>query len=74
MEFKKDRVVLGDNFLRRDTFKSIMQRIKEQKMKNIVIIGGSHSGFSCAWMLLKGPATFQHNSAIKCSFNSFPGA
>jgi hypothetical protein len=22
----------------------------------VVIIGGSHSGFSCAWMLLNGPA------------------
>lgn len=50
--------MLADHVLRRDYFKSILARIKEQKLKKIVIVGGSHSGFSCAWMLLKGPATF----------------
>jgi hypothetical protein len=29
---------------------------KERKKLNIVIIGGSHSGFSCAWILLNGPS------------------
>lgn len=29
---------------------------KEKKKLKIVIIGGSHSGFSCAWILLNGPA------------------
>ena len=51
--------------MRRDHFKSIMTRIKEQKLKKIVIVGGSHSGFSCAWMLLNGPATYNKNISIK---------
>ena len=25
----------------------------------MVIIGGSHSGFSCAWLMLHGPAMYQ---------------
>lgn len=40
-----------------------MQRIKEQNLKKIVIIGGSHSGFSSAWMLLNGPAAYYKNNA-----------
>jgi hypothetical protein len=26
----------------------------------VIIIGGSHSGFSCAWMLLNGPAAHKY--------------
>jgi hypothetical protein len=74
----KERYVLGDHFLRRDYFKSIITRIKEQKLKKIVIVGGSHSGFSCAWMLLNGPATYNKNLSIKPATSRFqlhpPGA
>ena len=31
-------------------------------MKNIVIVGGSHSGFSSAWMLLHGPTLYCKNN------------
>ena len=41
-----------------------IKRIKEMKMKKIVIIGGSHSGFSAAWMLLNGPADLWHNTVL----------
>jgi len=41
-----------------------MQRIKENKYKNIVIVGGSHSGFSSAWMILNGPASYCRNNSI----------
>ena len=37
--------------------------LNEKKTKKIVIIGGSHSGFSCAWMLLNGPAAYYQNNA-----------
>jgi len=40
-----------------------MNMIKEKNLKKIVIIGGSHSGFSCAWMLLNGPAAYYNNNA-----------
>ena len=48
----KEKVIISDHFLKRDVYKSIMTRIKSQNLKNIVIIGGSHSGYSCAWMIL----------------------
>ena len=74
----KDKYILADHLLRRDHFKSIMSRIKDQKLKKIVIVGGSHSGFSCAWMLLKGPATYNSNLVVKPVTNRFmehpPGA
>jgi hypothetical protein len=37
-----------------------------------VIIGGSHSGFSAAWLLLNGPATFNSNNSIDKKDESFP--
>ena len=38
--------------MKRDIYKKTIAQIKEQKLKKIVIIGASHSGFSCAWLLL----------------------
>ena len=35
----------------------------EDRPKKIVIVGGSHSGFSCAWMLINGPASHVNNAA-----------
>lgn len=64
----KEKVILADHFLRKDLFKTTMTKIKENKLKNIVIIGGSHSGFSCAWMMLNGPATYNHNTSVKSKF------
>ena len=49
-------------FLKKETFKSTIEKINEKKMKNIVIIAGSHSGFSTAWLLLNGPATYNKNN------------
>jgi hypothetical protein len=40
-----------------------MEKIHFNKMKKIVIIGGSASGFSAAWLLLNGPGL--HESNIK---------
>ena len=41
-----------------------MRRIKVEKKRRIVIIGGSHSGFSAAWMLLNGPSSVLKNTRI----------
>jgi hypothetical protein len=40
-----------------------MKRLNESRTKKVVIIGGSHSGFSCSWMLVNGPATYYNNNA-----------
>lgn len=52
-------------FLKKDCFKQTMEKINEKKLKNIVIIAGSHSGFSAAWLMLNGPATYNKNNQIK---------
>ena len=44
-----------------------VERIKNLNKKKIVIIGGSHSGFSTAWILLNGPADILHNTHVKPS-------
>ena len=62
---KKDKIILSDVFLRKDGFKKIMQRIKDENLKNIVIIGGSHSGFSAAWIMLNGPCDLLNNTHVK---------
>jgi len=58
MQDRKDQVLLGDDFLKRDIYKATMEKINTNKLKKIVIIGGSHSGFSAAWLMLNGPATY----------------
>ena len=60
----KEKVILSDDFLKIDKYKEVMKTICEKKLKNIVIIGGSHSGFSCAWLILNGPASYKHNNSI----------
>jgi hypothetical protein len=57
------KVIASDEFLRCEGFKRHIGRVAQAKTKRVVIIGGSHSGFSCAWMLLNGPATYQKNNA-----------
>jgi len=59
---RKDRVLLSDHLLKQKNLKDIINRINEKKIRNIVIVGGSHSGFSAAWLLLYGPADIHHNS------------
>jgi len=74
---RKDKVLMAGSFLKRDMFKATMERIKQEDIKNIVIVGGSHSGFSSAWMMLHGPATFCKNNSLGPSaskFKSFPDA
>lgn len=58
MNDRKEQVLLGDDFLKRDIYKATMEKINTNKYKKIVIVGGSHSGFSAAWLMLNGPATY----------------
>ena len=58
-----EKAIPSDSLLRSQVYMQTMRRIKEQNLKKIVIIGGSHSGFSCAWMLLNGPAAYYKNNA-----------
>ena len=60
----RSKVILSDDFLKIDKYKETMKLISEKKLKNIVIVGGSHSGFSCAWLILKGPASYKFNNSM----------
>ena len=71
---RRQRVILADQFLRRSTYVATMQWIHEKKLKNIVIIGGSASGFSSAWLILNGPASYKRNNALKAKPPNIPKA
>ena len=65
--FMKDRrhdLLTSDYCLQKTGFYDLVKRIKEFNKKKIVIIGGSHSGFSTAWLLLNGPADILHNTHV----------
>jgi len=53
----KDKLMTADYFLRREGFDSFINTLnKNTEKRKIVIVGGSHSGFSAAWLLINGPA------------------
>jgi hypothetical protein len=74
LRHSQQKVVLADEFLRQDGYTRTMTDICENKLKNIVIIGGSASGFSCAFTMLHGPATFNSNNSRKVTKGEFPKA
>ena len=76
MEERKDRLILTDQFLKRENYKEVVDRINKDQLKNIVIVGGSHSAFSTAWLLLNGPATYKYNNTLNNMDKNteFPGA
>lgn len=72
----KDKLITADYLLRREGFENFISTlIKNPAKRKIVIIGGSHSGFSSAWMLLNGPACYNHNkNGWKLIFDDLPTA
>ena len=64
MRDRKDRVILSDHFMKKEVYKATMERIFRHKYKNIVIVGGSASGFSSAWLILNGPANYNTNNSM----------
>ena len=64
MAERKEDVILSDYFLQRAGYIETMRRIKQENKKKIVIIGGSHSGFSAAFMLLNGPTSVLRNTVV----------
>lgn len=58
---QEHKVITSDYFLKRVGFLETMKKlaIPQPKKKKVVIVGGSHSGFSCAWLLLNGASSFE---------------
>ena len=74
MKERKSRIVLADQFLRQNVYISTMKKIHDQNLKNIVIIGGSASGFSSAWLILNGPASYKKNNSMMATSEKMPSA
>lgn len=53
---------MSDYFLRKQGYFETLKKMREHRKRRVVIIGGSHSGFSSAWILLNGPADLLHNA------------
>ena len=62
----------SDYVLKREGYEEVVTRLRRGG-RRVVIVGGSHSGFSVAGMLLHGPCVFNHNQG-KLMFKEFPGA
>lgn len=64
---RQDSVITAEAFLKRQGYESTMRKIndKEKPVKNIVIIGSSHSAFSAAWTILHGPALYNRSNYIR---------
>ena len=69
-----EKLITADYMLRRKGYETFMENLtKNPTKRKIVIIGGSHSGFSCAWMLVNGPAVYNHNkNGCKLVFDKPP--
>lgn len=58
---KQERFFVSDEILKWEGFYRFWNYILENNIEEIDIIGGSHSGFSVAWMLLNGSAMFDYS-------------
>lgn len=58
----EDRVFHSDFILKQEGYEIITNQLisSSKSKKKVVIIGGSHSGFSSAWILLNGPTTYRN--------------
>ena len=58
-DLSPDKLIASDTFLQKQGYIERIEKLRAlNRRPKIVIIGGSHSGFSCAWMLLHGPAMY----------------
>lgn len=54
-----ENVYHSDYFLQEEGYKKIMEILKLREENKICILGGSHSAFSSAWLLLNKPADYK---------------
>ena len=51
---------LSDYILQEQGFKLFTNSLFSRNKKRVIIIGGSHSGFSCAWILINQPSSYKN--------------
>jgi lysine/ornithine N-monooxygenase len=56
----EDNVYLSDSVLQREGYMKLHDNIISNNKRKIVIIGGSHSAFSCAWIMLNFPSSYSN--------------
>ena len=49
----------SDYVLQEEGYNNLISTLNLKPKKKVVIIGGSHSGFSCAWLLINKPANYK---------------
>lgn len=59
----------SDEITKKEGFFKLLNYINNNKIKEISIIGGSHSGLSSAWMLLNGSAMYDYKENQQTQFN-----
>ena len=60
---------IADDIMKKEGFFKLLNFINNNKVKEISIIGGSHSGLSSAWMLLNGSAMYDYKENDQNKFN-----
>jgi lysine/ornithine N-monooxygenase len=56
----EENVFMSDWVLQKDGYIKLYENIVKNNKKRIVIIGGSHSAFSCAWIILNCPSSYNN--------------
>jgi hypothetical protein len=56
-------VYISDWLLQKEGYMNLYENIASSRTKRVVIIGGSHSGFSSAWIMLNCPSSY-HNIKV----------
>ena len=49
----------SDYILQENGYSKLITNLRSKRERKVVIIGGAHSGFSSAWILLNGPSNFK---------------
>ena len=52
-------LIPSDDFLKKRVYLQWIEKLRSKPRPKVVISGGSHSGFSCAWLLLNGPSMYR---------------
>ena len=58
IEANDPKFFVSDQIMMKEGFMRFKKYVVENQVEEVDIVGGSHSGFSVAWMMLNGSAMF----------------
>ena len=56
----ESNLFFSDYVLQEQGYKLFYSNLIKRRKKRVIIIGGSHSGFSCAWIIINKPVTYKN--------------